>query len=113
MHTDNDLDFGDYQDLNLIILLMIQKLGKDEVNGMHSAMCQFGLSPKTIQAVVRLSVGDLKQVVVKFGNNFMFASKKADDTIYQLIRSGVAADDVFIIAKLRSLAAEKILGSRQ
>lgn len=94
------------RELNAITLGGIREIA-DGPDGDHQLSVQFGISKRTAEAVRKLRIDDLWRIVDQIGDTFLFAARNADDTLYQLIRSGVADSDVFVLAKLRTVAAAK------
>lgn len=94
------------RELNAITLGALRELA-DSVDANHLLNVQFGITKRTADAIRRLTIDDIWRVVDQIGETFLFSARNADDTLFQLIRSGVAENDVFVLAKLRSVAAAK------
>lgn len=94
------------RELNALTLGAIRIIA-DGPDGDHQVCVQFGISKKTADAVRKLRIDEMWKIVEQIGDNFLFAARNADDTLYQLIRSGVAEPDVFMLSKLRSVIASK------
>jgi hypothetical protein len=102
----NDTKRSIIQELNAITIGAIRELASEE-DGEHHLAVQFGISRRTVDAVKKLRIEDVWKIVDQLGDTFLFAARNADDTLFRLIRSGIAENDIFILAKLRTTAASK------
>lgn len=79
----------------------------DMPDGAHHLKIQFGIDSKTTEAVRELRMGDISKIADNLGDTFLFAAKRPNGTLYQLVRSGLPENDVFVLSRLSSVIAEK------
>lgn len=96
-----------FKDLNAIVLGAMREVAEME-DGYHQLAIQFGISKETADALKKLSLAEMWEVVEKMSGTFLFAARNVDSTLYQLVRNNVPQNDVALLTKLRATAASKV-----